>query len=94
MSAASLALKNVFNLSGRVALVTGGGSGIGLMIASGLAANGAKVYIASRRLELLEKVSGEWAQKGVNLHPYANPNVLSSRARLMLLLGISLAACV
>ncbi|KAI0036480.1 short-chain dehydrogenase [Vararia minispora EC-137] len=65
----SLALKNMFDLSGRVALVTGGGSGIGLMIATGLATNGAKVYIASRRLELLEKVSLEWAQKNVELHP-------------------------
>ncbi|VDB84645.1 unnamed protein product [Peniophora sp. CBMAI 1063] len=69
MSAENLTSNKIFDLTGRVALVTGGGSGIGLMIAGGLAANGAKVYIASRRLELLEKVAGEWNQKGWNVVP-------------------------
>ncbi|KAL0067814.1 hypothetical protein AAF712_004982 [Marasmius tenuissimus] len=39
-------LENVFNVKGKVALITGGGSGIGLMATQALAANGAKVYIA------------------------------------------------
>jgi NAD(P)-dependent dehydrogenase (short-subunit alcohol dehydrogenase family) len=57
---------NLFDLTGRVAVVTGGGTGIGLMIAHGLAAAGAKVYITSRRLNVLEKVAKEWneGQKG------------------------------
>ena len=38
------------------ALVTGGGSGIGKMIASGLVANGAKVYIAARKEKQLKAV--------------------------------------
>jgi NAD(P)-dependent dehydrogenase (short-subunit alcohol dehydrogenase family) len=69
-SAKSLVFNTIFNLSGRVALVTGGGSGIGLMIAGGLAANGAKVYVASRRLEMLNDVCGKWAQQGIKMHPY------------------------
>ncbi|EUC44859.1 hypothetical protein COCMIDRAFT_26917 [Bipolaris oryzae ATCC 44560] len=45
----------LFDVSHVTALVTGGGTGIGLMITQALAANGAKVYITSRRDEVLEK---------------------------------------
>ncbi|KAI0338890.1 NAD(P)-binding protein [Trametopsis cervina] len=51
----SLQLSEVFDLKGRVAVVTGGGTGIGWMIAQGLATNGVKVYITGRRKEVLEK---------------------------------------
>lgn len=39
---------NLFSIKGRIALVTGGSSGIGRHIATGLAAAGAKVYICAR----------------------------------------------
>lgn len=48
---------SLFNLKGRVALVTGGGSGIGLMATQALAVNGAKVYIVGRNKEKLDKVA-------------------------------------
>ncbi|KAG2155850.1 uncharacterized protein EDB93DRAFT_1247495 [Suillus bovinus] len=58
-------LKKLYDLNGLIALVTGGGTGIGLMIARGLAANGAKVYITGRRKEVLDSVVSEWnATKG------------------------------
>ncbi|KAJ5765237.1 hypothetical protein N7520_004796 [Penicillium odoratum] len=44
---ASLGVVDLFNVKGRVAVVTGGSSGIGLMISKGLVQNGAKVYIVS-----------------------------------------------
>jgi len=49
-------LNNVFNVKDKVALVTGGGSGIGLMCTQALAVNGAKVYIVGRTEEKLDKV--------------------------------------
>ncbi|KAI0056537.1 short-chain dehydrogenase [Artomyces pyxidatus] len=63
-SPTDLSSDKVFNLTGRVALVTGGGTGIGLMIAGGLAANGAKVYIAGRRTDVLQKIADDWASHG------------------------------
>ena len=41
-------------------MVTGGGTGIGLMITQGLVANGAKVYITGRREEALEQAIEQW----------------------------------
>lgn len=51
-----LKMDQVFNVKDKVALVTGGGSGIGLMITQTLAVNGAKVYIVGRTEEKLDKV--------------------------------------
>ena len=59
----SLRFDTIFNLEGRIALVTGGGSGIGFQIASGLAANGAKVYITGRRKETLDNAVKEFTEK-------------------------------
>lgn len=48
----------LFSVSGRVALVTGGGSGLGARFAQVLAANGCKVAVMGRRQEPLDEVVG------------------------------------
>lgn len=48
---------NQFDLTGRVALVTGGGTGIGLGIATALAGAGATLVLAGRRGEVVEKAA-------------------------------------
>lgn len=52
----------LFDLTGHVALVTGGGSGIGLMATQALVANGAKVYITGRTKAKLDRVAELYSQ--------------------------------
>ena len=50
---------STFSLTDRVAIVTGGGTGIGRSIALEFAEFGADVVVSSRRLETLERVADE-----------------------------------
>jgi NAD(P)-dependent dehydrogenase (short-subunit alcohol dehydrogenase family) len=55
---------HLFDLNGKVAVVTGGTRGIGLMIARGLLQAGATVYISSRKPETGEEAVAELSQHG------------------------------
>ena len=57
-------MKDLFNISGKVAVVTGGSTGIGAMIARGFVENGAKVYITARKPEFLEATQAELSELG------------------------------
>jgi len=60
-----MALANPFDLSGRLALVTGSGGGLGLAIARGLAAAGARVVLNGRNRGKLEAAIAALRAEGV-----------------------------
>ncbi|RHZ52456.1 hypothetical protein Glove_461g47 [Diversispora epigaea] len=57
-------LNSLFGVKDKIVLITGGSRGIGLMIAKGFIANGAKVYISSRTVEVCDQVAKELSAKG------------------------------
>lgn len=59
-------VKELFDLTGKVAIVTGGGRGLGQQIAEGFAEAGANVVVCSRRLEACQEVSEGLKKTGVD----------------------------
>jgi len=55
----------LFDLSGKTAIVTGGGSGIGRQMAQALAEGGANVVLCARKVERCEQAAAEIAELGV-----------------------------
>ena len=64
MAAIMEPMKNLFDISGKVALVTGGSRGIGEMIAEGFVANGVKTYISSRNAEACDATAERLSKQG------------------------------
>lgn len=61
-------VKQLFDLSGKVILVTGGAGNYGKCIAEGLAEAGATVIIASRNKENLDAVAKDFQTEGLDVH--------------------------
>ena len=57
-------MKNLFDVSGKVALVTGGSRGIGEMIAEGFVANGVKTYISARKADACDATAVRLSEQG------------------------------
>ena len=64
-----MSLKNLQNLSGRVALVTGGSRGLGLQMAEVLGELGAKVAITARKADELEAAAAHLKSLGITALP-------------------------
>jgi NAD(P)-dependent dehydrogenase (short-subunit alcohol dehydrogenase family) len=58
-------MTDLFSIAGKTALVTGGGRGIGRMIAGGFVDAGARTYISSRNAEVCDAVAAELSETGV-----------------------------
>jgi len=56
--------RDLFDLTGRVAIVTGGGRGIGRFIAEGLASHGARIVLAGRTQGTLDEAAASIGEKG------------------------------
>lgn len=63
-----VAAEHLFNVNGLVAVITGGGTGIGAMMTEALAENGAsRIYIIGRRMEKLETMAAKYPEVVVPL---------------------------
>jgi len=61
-------VQKLFDLSGQVALVTGGSRGLGLQMAEALGEAGAKLMLISRKASELEEATALLAAKGMDAH--------------------------
>ena len=61
-------VQELFDLTGRVSVITGGSAGLGLQMAHGLAEAGSDLVICSRNAERCEKAAEELRRPGVEVH--------------------------
>lgn len=78
-------MTNLFNLTGKVALITGASSGLGVQMAKALAGNGADIAICARREDKLKAVQKEIEALGVRCYIHvcdvSDPDQISRTVR-------------
>jgi gluconate 5-dehydrogenase len=76
----------MFNLKGRVAVITGASSGLGKQMSRAFAEQGADLVLMARRVERLEELKNEYTAMGVRVLPVkcdvTNPQDVSEAARI------------
>jgi NAD(P)-dependent dehydrogenase (short-subunit alcohol dehydrogenase family) len=65
-----MSVKKLFDLSGRVAIVTGGSRGLGLQIAEALGEMGARVALTARKKDELDAAVAHLAKQGIEAAPH------------------------
>ena len=75
-------INELFSVADKVALVTGGSRGIGLMVARGYVAAGARVYICSRKKEVCDAAAAELSELGTCISLPADLGKMSEVERL------------
>jgi gluconate 5-dehydrogenase len=78
-----MGVRDLFELRGKVALITGGSRGLGLQIAKGLAEMGAKVAISARKAHELEAAKSELASLGVDAFTVVNDLSKDGQAQVL-----------
>jgi len=76
-------MKNLFDVSGKVALVTGGSRGIGEMISEGFVANGVKTYISARKGQACDATAARLSKLGECVSIPADLSTLDGIAALV-----------
>lgn len=79
----SMEIADMFSVAGKVALVTGGSRGIGLMIARGYVENGVKVYISSRKAAVCDAAARELSRFGTCISIPADLTTAAGRGALL-----------
>lgn len=80
-------MNGLFDISGKVALVTGGSRGIGFMIARGYVAAGARVYIVSRDAGRCDAAAAELSKSGECVPVPADLSSLAEVERVVNVIG-------
>lgn len=67
-----MSVKQLFDLSGKTALITGGSRGLGLQMAEALGEMGAKLAITARKTDELEQAKAHLEKLGLEVHTFSN----------------------